>query len=134
MDPRKVENLAFEKNGASQFHLPYGETAQRIPGKIGLLIRPDRWEAFCERVKKEAYSVQSYEFRKDRYNRDIVELPFYDNRLICRAGESPVPIHPQPFIQPTDTEWGDAVAKRYGRTATDCVGIEFFVPTTLQLS
>ena len=133
MDPRKAENLASEMKtlwancGASQFHLPYGETAQRIPGKIGLLIRPDRWEAFCERVKKESYSgcIQSYEFRKDRYNRDILELQFYDNRSICRAGESPVPIHPQPFIQPTDTEWGDAVAKRYGRTATDCVSIEY---------
>jgi hypothetical protein len=54
LDPRRAANVragtVWANCGASQFHLPYGTVAQRIPGKIGLRFRADAWDAWRQRV------------------------------------------------------------------------------------
>lgn len=99
--------------GPCQFHLPYGPVAQRIPGKIGLVMAPgDRWKAFLQRVQQESSvncntstsssanldcsttthttsttrCIQSnVSFGTDQYGRDNVQLTDrYDNVFYCR--------------------------------------------------
>lgn len=132
MDPRKAANLEpdapkktiWANCGASQFHLPYGDVAQRIPGHIGL--RYDSLDALKHRVAN-LKSYKSYEIGVDpRSDREFVKLvDYYDNVFYCRVGD-PVNIDKrQPIISPDETdEWGQKATK-YGREESECQGIDY---------
>jgi hypothetical protein len=138
MDPRKAANLSPEAEkktlwancGASQFHLPYGATAQRIPGTIGL--RYDSLEKLKARlldttVPGAADVSHQYEIAVDRNGQEVIYLTDYHGNVFhCRAGGSRVDATlRQPIIAPTETdEWGD-VAVQYGRDESDCRGIQY---------
>ena len=138
MDPRKAANLApdapkktlWANCGASQFHLPYGVTAQRIPGTIGL--RYDSLEKLKARLLDTSKSGASetshrYEIAVDRNGQEVIHLTdCHGNVFHCRAGGSRVDATlRQPIISPTETdEWGD-VAAQYGRDESDCRGIDY---------
>jgi hypothetical protein len=136
MDPRKASNLKSDAPkktlwancGASQFHLPFGDVAQRIPGHIGL--RFDSLEGLKSRLladPDDSLAVKSYEIGKDpRSQREFVKLvDRYDNVFYCRVGE---PVHTdkrQPIMGPEEAEeWGDDAAK-YGRLESDCRGLDY---------
>lgn len=121
LDPRKAENLQLNNNkkktlwancGASQFHLPYGTTAQRIPGVIGLRFTAGTvWNDFVERCRRtttlnsshdnETHSppkqalvvVQSVEEGVDESTgRPFVRLvDYYGNNFLCRPQEDTDP-------------------------------------------
>lgn len=143
MDPRKAANLAPDDKkrtlwancGASQFHLPFGDTAQRIPGQIGL--RFESLEGLQQRLQtwKEHYATA--ESGKDPGSgREYIRITdHYGNVFVCRAKLSPdttststTSTHHllrQPFIRPDETEeWGE-IATKYGRVETDCQGIDY---------
>ena len=134
MDPRKASNLKpdapkktiWANCGASQFHLPYDEVAQKIPGHIGL--RFDSLEGLKSRLKDlSSDAVKSYEIGTDqRSQREFVKLvDQYDNVFYCRVAD---PVHAdkrQPIIRPQEAEkWGD-VAERYGQLDSECRGIDY---------
>jgi len=137
MDPRKAANLRpdapkktlWANCGASQFHLPYGETPQRIPGQIGL--RYDSLAGLKRRLEEEKELVERCVKDAKIVDDGTVRLvDRYDNVLLCRTGGNPVsdPKLRQPVITKDQTEeWGD-VATEYGRddaADTDCKGIDF---------
>ena len=136
LDPRKAENLkeGAEKKtiwancGASQFHLPFGETAQRIPGHVGLKF--DTLEDLKRRLAEHGdnkQALQSYEVGTDhRSQREFVKLvDVYDNVFYCRVGDPTTGNKRQPMIAPDETsQWGE-YAKHYGRTESDCRGIDY---------
>jgi hypothetical protein len=137
LDPRKAKNLkegAAKKTiwancGASQFHLPFGETAQRIPGHVGLKF--DSLESLKNRLAEHGdnkQALQSYEVGTDpRSQRDFVKLvDVYDNVFYCRVGDATANGDMrQPMIAPDETsQWGE-YAERYGRTESDCRGIDY---------
>ncbi|KAL3938879.1 MAG: hypothetical protein SGBAC_006302 [Bacillariaceae sp.] len=132
LDPRKASNLepdAAKKTiwancGASQFHLPYGDVAQRIPGSIGL--RYDSLDALKSRAVH-SDAVKSYEVGVDPSSqREYVKLvDQYDNVFWCRTGESVNEDFVQPIIGLEDTaEWG-SYADKYGQTESECRGIDY---------
>ena len=154
LDPRKAGNLQLNNNnkatlwancGASQFHLPHGITAQRIPGVIGLRFAAGNvWNDFVERCRRlnnmiePQVVVQSVEEGIDEATtrQPFVRLvDYYGNTFLCRpqqtsssADTTPtLAIHwKQPIVAPTDTEQWDAdLCHQFGRTTTDCVGIDF---------
>jgi hypothetical protein len=132
LDPRKAANLKpgapkktlWANCGASQFHLPYGEIAQSIPGHIGL--RYDSLEGLKKRLET-AKGIKSYQVRVDeRSNREYVKLvDMYENVFYCRAGE---PVHTdkrQPIISPDETEeWGEH-ATIFGRQESECRALDY---------
>jgi hypothetical protein len=143
LDPRKAENLkegAAKKTiwancGASQFHLPFGETAQRIPGHVGLKF--DSLEGLKNRLAEQQKQQQhgenqkalrSYEVGVDpRSQCEFVKLvDVYDNVFYCRVGDpSTNEDKRQPMIAPDETsQWGE-YAERYGRAESDCRGIDY---------
>jgi hypothetical protein len=139
MDPRKADNLAPDAKkktlwancGASQFHLPYGDNAQRIPGKIGL--RYNSLDGLKERLGSLAVvgdCVEKYEEKTTPSGEPCVEITdVYGNLFYCSQGGNPVSDQTwkQPFITPSETDintWGE-VAREYGRQETDCCGISF---------
>jgi hypothetical protein len=139
---KKASTTIWANCGASQFHLPHGEQAQRIPGKIGLSFR--NWDAFCERVRNiedsqgDCILAVVSQRGGDRTGRESVQLvDRYGNVFVCRPGGGPgrssssfkdetTPrTMQQPIIAPTETErWGE-IAARYGKHETDCTGIEY---------
>lgn len=137
LDPRKARNLdqnAKKKTlwancGASQFHLPYGETAQCIPGMIGLKF--DSLAGLEERLLATAGEAGVKESRvetDDAGNKSSIRLvDYYGNVFLCRAGGNPVsdPSLVQPIISPVETEAWGSIASTYGRETTDCKGIDF---------
>jgi hypothetical protein len=138
MDPRKAANLESDAPkktiwancGASQFHLPYGDVAQKIPGHIGL--RYNSLDGLKSRVK-DSKAVKSYEVGVDpRSKREFVKLvDQYDNVFYCRVGDPINTDQRQPIIAPDETqEWGEH-ATTYGMVESECQGIdyvEFFCP------
>jgi hypothetical protein len=135
MDPRKAANLKSDAEkktlwancGASQFHLPYGVTAQRIPGTIGLRYDSlDKLKARLLETPPTTGSTYSYEI-VERNGQEVIHLTdCHGNVFHCRAGGSRVDATlRQPIIAPTETEeWGDA-AVQYGRDESDCRGIDY---------
>eukprot|EP00980_Cylindrotheca_fusiformis_P016261 scaffold4829_cov129-Cylindrotheca_fusiformis.AAC.21 len=132
MDPRKATNLDPEAPkktlwancGASQFHLPYGDVAQRISGHIGL--RYDSLDALKERAKSSS-AVKNYEVGLDpRSRREFVKLvDQYDNVFYCRVGNPVNTNKRQPIISPNETEeWGEHATK-YGLLESECRGIDY---------
>lgn len=135
MDPRKVRNLLpdapkktlWANCGASQFHLPYGDVPQRIPGHIGL--RYDTLQGLKRRICRPDLkaSFQSADVGEDsRTGREFVKLvDNYDNVFFCRAGDPTNVDKRQPIISSTDVaEWGNA-AEKFGREESDCRGIDY---------
>lgn len=132
LDPRKAVNLQpdapkktiWANCGASQFHLPYGDVAQRIPGSIGL--RYDSLDGLKSRVANSA-AVKSYEIGVDpRSQREYVKLvDQYDNVFWCRKGESVNVDKVQPIIGPEETDKWGFYATKYGRKESECRGIDY---------
>lgn len=143
MDPRKAENLKSDAPkktlwancGASQFHLPYGDVAQRIPGQIGLSyasLEGLKARVAREEKKDNASCIKESEIGVDEASgREYVRLvDRYDNVFYCRqkvngATTSRADGWKQPVIAPSDTETWQDVAKRFGRDTTDCLGIDY---------
>jgi hypothetical protein len=132
LDPRKASNLEpgapkktiWANCGASQFHLPYGDVAQRIPGNIGL--RYDSLDALKSRVA-DSDAVKSYEIGVDpKSQREYVKLvDQYDNVFWCRTGESVNEDKVQPIIGPEDTDKWGSYAEKYGQKESECRGIDY---------
>lgn len=153
LDPRKAGNLLNNKGtvwtncGASQFHLPYGETPQVIPGSIGL--RYATLEPMLQRLKDHdnndasnghvARCFASYEYHDESTSsssplrRRYIRLQdWYGNFFYCR--ESPdlgrhERIRPQPLVSKTaekdvDT-FGEEFATQYGMEESECRGIDY---------
>jgi hypothetical protein len=163
MDPRKSENLFFNANakkktiwanaGASQFHLPFGETPQIIPGHVGL--RMSSLEDLVDRLQSQrGDSEDPVIWYKDKSKAigdtgrpSVVVKDPSGNVFVCResqyheaplksTADVPVTLR-QPIIGPAmlkpeaSTEKGEEmtfeeeVAVRFGKSAPDCVGIEY---------
>jgi hypothetical protein len=138
MDPRKAANLLpasakktlWANCGASQFHLPYGETAQRIPGHVGLRYKD--LEGLKLRLAAVEEIVCTYQIIQpvggEGGAREAVRVTDrYGNVFVCREG--PDRVDPTAFRQPIigrhETEtWGD-VATTYGCVETECRGIDY---------
>uniref|UniRef100_A0A7S3L3N9 VOC domain-containing protein n=1 Tax=Amphora coffeiformis TaxID=265554 RepID=A0A7S3L3N9_9STRA len=149
MDPRKVANLRYQETGkmtlwancgASQFHLPYGEQAQTIPGHIGLQYADEQsLQALEDRLKANPDAYERCQKSPDaRTGKDAIHIvDKYGNQFTCRIGTSRVDgSWKQPIIGTStgDVEqWGEDVVNRFGRDscAAACAGIayvEFFSP------
>ncbi len=141
MDPRKASNLLpsskkktiWANGGASQFHLPYGDTAQRIPGKIGL--RYDSLAPLKQRVLAASDGCVK-EWTEETDGTQITSLRLvdvHDNVFLCRLGGNPVSelSWKQPVIRntPADCEkWGSDIINRFAiaeGAETDCRGMDF---------
>ncbi len=99
LDPRRASNVlkgsgtVWANCGASQFHLPYGEVAQVIPGSIGLVYDDlngvvERLDTFQDSSDK-PYSSYSIEDDGDEENGDILCVRIvdrYGNVFYCRKG------------------------------------------------
>jgi hypothetical protein len=152
LDPRKAMNVHTNKTiwvngGASQFHLPHNNVAQRIPGRIGVRVR--RWSYFVHRVQEQQqqqqavaaaaaaatpggeYCIRAVEMGHDRWNQPFIQLTdHYHNVFYCRPYDEPLPNHVrhrpihawrQPVIARDDddeTVWG-VTAQQYGLTRPD---------------
>jgi hypothetical protein len=135
LDPSTAENLKegaevktiWANCGASQFHLPVGETAQRIHGHVGLKF--DSLEGLKSRLAEHGdnkQALQTYEVGTDpRSQREFVKLvDVHDNVFYCRVGDYPATNADkrQPMIAPDETS---QYAERYGRPESDCRGIDY---------
>ena len=141
MDPRKAQNLEpdapkktlWANCGASQFHLPYGDVAQRIPGQIGLSyasLEGLKARVAGEEQKDNACIKESKIGVDEASGREYVRLvDRYDNVFYCRqkvhGATSRAESWKQPVIRPSDTETWQDVAERFGRNTTDCLGIDY---------
>ena len=132
MDPRKASNVLpdapkktlWANCGASQFHLPYGEVAQCIPGQIGLCY--ESLEGLQERLDECPHCYESYQVLPDGAIR-IVD--HYGNVFACRAkpsrAEGLQPILSPPSTDTDATSQERDIADAYGKTSTDCRGIDY---------
>lgn len=149
--PGATKRTVWANCGASQFHLPYGPVAQVIPGKIGL--RYESLQGLKERLAALSKNVDAPEPKGEEGNEDdigsvvlqrvergvdpqgrptLTLVDCYGNTFLCREGGNPVanPLLQQPIVRrPSETdakddEWG-WIADQYGRTVTDCCGLEF---------
>ncbi len=130
LDPRKATNIGSPKKtiwancGASQFHLPYGETPQTLRGHMGL--RFQSLQGLEERLEanRETY-VTAQKCIDPSGQENIRIIDHYGNIFVCRAKSKKQSQMRQPILHPNQTEeWGD-VATRYGRTESDCQGIDY---------
>ena len=160
LDPRRAANVnkgsgtVWANCGASQFHLPYGEEAQVIPGSIGL------WYDDLQQLKGRLASYDDKDEKpfvqystEDSNGRETVRImDHYGNIFYCRKGNEPIvfpdPNDPsqtydevmrsvtQPILtnDPSDIEEYSSAAEKYGipqGQPTECRGIsyvEFLVP------
>jgi hypothetical protein len=136
VDPRRAGNLhsgtgtVWANCGASQFHLPYGAVAQRIPGKMGLRFPAPAWDALRQRVAGLPPCVQSSTEGMDRFGNPYVELTNHQgNVFFCRPetnqGARRVDQIRQPIVSHTDSELWGSVAAQYGKELSDCCGMDF---------
>jgi len=124
MDPRKVANLKpgapkktlWANMGASQFHLPYGETAQSIPGHIGL--RYASLDALEERLK--AYPDCYKKYTKEEGCLRV--LDHYGNEFACRAPPAIEKRRAQDYRQPV-LKASDPHYDEY--KTIDCLGLDY---------
>ena len=154
LDPRKASNLLTGKGtvwancGASQFHLPYGDEAQVIPGSIGL--RYASLDPMLQRLKQiEEEPLErcfaSYEYHDEPSSSSSPQRPFirlqdlYGNVFYCRqsasvqetdtATDSTGPSRDlrQPLVSNTANHvetLGD-LAIKYGMEESECQGIDY---------
>ena len=151
LDPRKAGNLLNNKGtvwtncGASQFHLPYGDSPQVIPGSIGL--RYATLEPMLQRLKDQddawqngavERSFKSYEYHDESASSSPMRRRFirlqdwYGNIFYCREspelGRGRHRLRPQPLvstIEEKDVDTFGAFATLYGMEESECRGIEY---------
>jgi predicted enzyme related to lactoylglutathione lyase len=159
LDPRRAQNVAKGEGtiwcncGASQFHLPYGEEAQTIPGSIGLWY--DTLEPMKARLAQYDASnhnnnnpkpFASYSIEK-RGDNEVVQIQdWYGNIFYCRetkkvvsSNEEIIHIAKQPILNrspETKERYGTLTSEKYGLTqdTTECKGIsyvEFYTPKNI---
>ena len=142
MDPRKAENVVagsktvWANCGGSQFHLPYGDTPQVIPGHVGL--RYNDLEGLKTRLLQhdndndnDNKCFQEYSIGRDPGSQQehVRIVDTYGNVFYCRAkpnsSSSLMLRYVQPLVSADDTEtWGE-IATRYGRESSECRGIDY---------
>jgi hypothetical protein len=148
MDPRKVENIhsnpdsskktLWANAGASQFHLPYGEVAQCIPGQIGL-----RYDSLTGLEQRMQQYPSAYKSSSILENGNCIRLvDHYNNVFYCRSSSTSrvSPDWKQPILSrhaddsSTDHDdipaWKKEVMGVYGRDDYDsddgcCRGIDY---------
>lgn len=159
LDPRRAQNVAKGEGtiwcncGASQFHLPYGEEAQTIPGSIGL--RYDTLEPLKARLAQydsnehkngnnnntsKPFATYSIEKQGDK---EVVRIQdWYGNIFYCRetkkveSSNQIIHVAQQPVLKrslETEEIYGTLTSETYGLTqdSTECKGIsyvEFYTP------
>mmetsp|Transcript_14649 Transcript_14649/g.22656 ORF Transcript_14649/g.22656 Transcript_14649/m.22656 type:complete len:416 (-) Transcript_14649:138-1385(-) len=141
LDPRRAANVVqgsgtvWANCGASQFHLPYGDTAQVIPGSIGLAF--SSLQPLKDRLTvadADASSPEKYQFEigtDERSGREYVKLhDGYGNVIYARERavdlNTDVDTMKQPILSGKNVEeFGEAIASEYGRDETDCIGIDY---------
>lgn len=144
LDPRRAANVAkgsgtiWANCGASQFHLPYGETAQVIPGNIGLAY--SSLQPLKDRITAATVSPgydYEYEIRTDeRSGCEYVKLhDGYGNIMYARERavdlNTDVDTIKQPILSSQASseaikEFGEAIVTKYGRdNETECIGIDY---------
>ncbi|GAX17362.1 hypothetical protein FisN_41Hh001 [Fistulifera solaris] len=136
MDPRKASNLLpnapkktiWANCGASQFHLPYGSVAQRIPGHIGLLY--NSLDGLKERLKTHGKDCKEYKIGSDNGREFIRLVDHYDNVFYCRqdslANRRAVEEQwIQPIISSANTDFPADLVQRFGRDRSECRGIDY---------
>jgi hypothetical protein len=129
VDPRRAQNIIAKNGtvwancGASQFHLPYGETAQVLPGSVGL--RYDSLEPLKERLASGNYN-SCFESSKELPNGGVEIIDNYGNVFCCRE-KKPLTTHEwkQPLVGIHDTDEFGTVATKYGCTESECRGIDY---------
>ena len=140
--------------GASQFHLCYNDQSPAtVPGRIGL--RYDNLDGLEQRLNDHVFEVladrtkqcfQSFiQERDSQGNPQITVVDRYNNVFVCRTvPQAPHPTSPVAMAQPilsnntsemTTTTTGtstttsssdyEELAKRYGRSETECRGIDY---------
>lgn len=132
VDPRRANNIlkgegtVWANCGASQFHLPYGDTPQVLPGCIGL--RYDSLELLRERLNSGKYE-HCYESCKTLDNGGIEIIDKYGNVFICHEKTTPVSSSlttlKQPLVTKNDTQDYGTVATKYGCDESECRGIDY---------
>jgi hypothetical protein len=125
--PEAAKKTVWANCGASQFHLPKGETAQVIPGMIGL--RYDSLDGLKQRLEKVKEGVvKSSDLGVDAQGRETLKLvESHGNVFLCRSGGNPVSDVSlnQPIIKPTESVTWGWIAEKYGRDMTECQGVDF---------
>ena len=128
VDPRKAVNIidgsktVWANCGASQFHLPYGEQAQVLPGHIGLLY--DSLEPLRQRLKDESLR-ECYTSSSEVNDKCLKVEDRYGNVFYCREKETPPTSLKQPIVSKQDTQDFGTVAETYGRDESECRGIDY---------
>lgn len=128
VDPRRAGNILKGSNtvwancGASQFHLPYGETAQVIPGHIGL--RYDSLDALQKRLDDDSLK-DCYASSEIMENGSIKIVDMYGNVFYCHQRESPPSLLKQPLVSKKATEEFGDLALTYGCEESECRGIDY---------
>jgi catechol 2,3-dioxygenase-like lactoylglutathione lyase family enzyme len=156
LDPRTANEVnqgsgtVWCNAGASQFHLPYGEEAQVIPGSIGLWY--DSLDGLKERLAKyedldddkKCFAQYSIENKGDEQRESVRIMDNYGNVFFCRKGNPPIEFEhndgkvekelirtaKQPIITTEDED-----VEKYGNAATqyglakgeesECKGISY---------
>jgi hypothetical protein len=135
LDPRRAGNVAkgdgtvWSNCGASQFHLPFGEEPQRIPGQIGLRFKSlaGLKERLVQAQLQEDKCFAEAQIGLDQQSKnEFVKLvDRYGNVFFCREAPDVNTHLRQPIISVTDTaEFGD-LATNYGKDESDCRGIDY---------
>lgn len=136
MDPRKATNLLpdapkktiWANCGASQFHLPYGQVAQRIPGHIGLVY--SSLEGLKERLKTHGKDCKEFEIGSENGREFIRLVDHYGNTFHCRQDsltyrrafeEGWI----QPILTSQNADFPPDIIERFGRDRSECSGIDY---------
>lgn len=141
LDPRRAANVAkgegtvWANCGASQFHLPFGNEPQRIPGHIGLRYNTliGLKERLAKAQQEEDKCFAHAELGQDKQSgKDYIKLvDRYGNIFFCREGPDTNNSHihtttqcRQPILSSTDHDFG-TLAIQYGKEESDCRGIDY---------
>lgn len=146
LDPRRAGNVVNGKGtvwvncGASQFHLPFGEEAQKIPGSIGLIynsLQPLK-QRLQNELSKEGKEDEERCFAEsevgidERSGKEYVKLvDRYGNVFFARekpnevAAPGSVNGMKQPLVSKSETEEFGEVASTYGMDESECIGISY---------
>ena len=150
LDPRRAQNVVkgsgtvWANCGASQFHLPYGEMAQVIPGSIGLVYDDltglvNRLDSYQD-VEDKPYSEYSIVDRDGDDSNGIIKsvriVDRYGNEFYCRlrmnkSSNELINIAKQPIVYSDNEDHineFDDIASKYGLKQgeeTECKGISY---------
>jgi len=136
LDPRRAQNVVkgsktvWANCGASQFHLPYDEVPQVVPGHMGL--RYDSLEGLKDRIRledtKEDKCFQEYAILIEDGKEVVRIVDQYGNVFYCRSsdGSEQRESMRQPIISKDEVDtYGEEVASHYGRDASECRGLDY---------